>query len=282
MATGNITTTTAAVFIPEIWSPEVKMAVESNLVMGNLVLRDYEGDIKNSGDTVRISEISNLTVGNKAASTDVSYETITEAQSTILIDKHKYAAFKLEDIVATQANVDLMQKYSAKVGYALAKQIDTDLLALYVALSQSVGTAGTDITQDNFLTAIQYLDVADAPETQRYGVFHASQKAAFLNVDEFIRYDANGVGGAQSPIIRGNFGEIYGVQIFFSTNVTTTGSPTGDHNLVFHREAFALAMQKDVRVQSQYDLDALADKVVGDVLYGVSEYRDTFGVVLKT
>jgi N4-gp56 family major capsid protein len=282
MATGNITVTTAANFIPEIWSSEVKRAVESNLTMGKLVLRRFEGDIKMKGDTVHIADISNLSVNDKSGGSDVSYETITEGQTNISIDKHKYAAFQLEDIVAVQSNTDLLTEYSNKVGYALAKQVDTDLLGLYTALSQSVGTDGTDITAANFLTAIQYLDLADAPETDRSGVFTAGQKKGFLNVDQFVRYDATGIGGQQNPIIRGQFGELYGVRIYFSTNVTTTGSPSGDHNLVFHKEAFALAMQKDIRIQSQYDIDALAEKVVGDVLYGVVEYRDAFGVVVKT
>lgn len=278
----NITKTTADVFIPEIWSKEVKRAVESNLTMAKLVLRDFEGEIQNAGDTVRIADISNLSVGNKAASTDVSYEAITEASTTLLIDKHKYAAFKLEDIVGVQANVDLMTEYSNKIGFALAKQVDTDLLALYSALSQSVGSDNTDITEATFLNAIQLLDLADAPETERSGVFTAGQKKAFLDVDNFVRYDATGIGGQMNPIIRGQFGELFGIRLYFTTNVTTTGSPAGDHNLVFHKEAFALAMQRDIRMQSQYDIDALAWKVVGDMLYGVVEYRDTFGVVVKT
>lgn len=282
MATGNITVTTAANFIPELWSPMVKRAVESNLTMARLVMRDFEGEIKQKGDTVHIADISNLSVGDKSASTNVNYETITEDKTDLTINKHKYAAFKLEDIVAVQSNVNLMSEYSNKIGYALAKQVDTDLLALYANLSQSCGSDNTAITEDNFLAAVQYLDLADAPETDRSAVFSAGQKANFLSVDQFVRYDATGIGGQQSPIIRGQFGELYGIKIFFSTNVTTTGSPSGDHNLVFHKEAFALAMQKDIRLQSQYDIDALAEKVVGDVLYGVTEYRDSFGVVVKT
>lgn len=282
MAVGNITVTTAANFIPEIWSSEVKRAVESNLTMAQLVLREYEGDIQNKGDTVHVVDISNLSVGDKSASTNVNYETLTEDKTSILIDKHKYAAFKLEDIVAVQSNTNLLTEYSNKVGYALAKQVDTDLLSLYTGLGQSVGADNTDITNATFLSAIQYLDLADAPETDRSGVFTAGQKKAFLAVDQFVRFDYNGIGGQQNPIVRGQFGELYGVRIHFTTNVTTTGSPAGDHNLVFHKEAFALAMQRDIRMQSQYDIDALATKVVGDVLYGVKEYRDTFGVVVKT
>lgn len=278
----NITVTTAANFIPEIWSREVKRAVESNLTMAKLVLRDYEGDIQQRGDTVHIVDISNLTVGSKSASTDVTYESITEDKTSIVIDNHKYAAFKLEDIVKVQSNTDLMAEYSNKVGYALAKKVDTDLLALYVNLGQSVGADNTDITDDTLLNGIQFLDLADAPETDRSGVFTAGQKKAFLAVEKFVEYQSIGIGGQQNPIIKGQFGELYGVRFFFTTNVTTIGSPAGDHNLLFHKEAFALAMQKDIRIQSQYDIDALATKVVGDVLYGVKEYRDTFGVVVKT
>lgn len=282
MATGNITVTSAANFIPEIWSPEVKRAVESNLVMARLVVRDFEGEIQRMGDTVRITDISNLTVAAKTADTDVNFETITEGQTTITINTHQYAAFKLEDITKVQSNVDLLSEYANKIGYALAKKVDTDVLGLYTAFSQSVGADNTDITAATFLSAIEYLDLADAPETNRSGVFHANQKSAFLNVDQFVRYDATGIGGQQNPIIRGQFGELYGISIYFTTNITTTGSPAGDHNLVFHKEAMALAMQRDIRIQSQYNIRSLANEVVGDVLYGYVEYRDTFGVVVKT
>lgn len=278
----NLTTTSHSGFIPSLWSPEVKRAVESNLTMGKLVMRIFDSEIKNKGDTVYINDISNLSVGNKTASVNVTYESPTESQTTLTIDKHKYAAFQLEDILEVQSNVDLLSEYSNKVGYALAKQVDTDLLGLYTNLGQSVGSDGANITQANFLAAIQYLDLADAPETDRSGVFTAGQKAKFLDIDEFVKYDAHGIGGQQNPIIRGQFGELYGIRVYFTTNVTTTGSPAGDHNLMFHKEAFVLGMQRDIRIQSQYDIDALAEKVVGDILYGVLEYRDTFAVVVKT
>lgn len=282
MATGNFTTTTHSAFIPEIWSEKAKVATESNLVMGNLVLRDYEGEIKEMGDTVHIPNISNLTAKQKAADTDVTFETITETSDTISIDQHWYTAFKVEDIVKAQANMDLKAPYTDKAGYALAKKIDTHLLGLYANLSQQVGSAGTDVNETNFLLAIQYLDVNDAPETDRHAVFYADQKSAMLDVDQFVRYDATGQGPADSPIIKGRFGEIYGVNTYFTTNVTTTGSPTGAHNLVFHREFAALAIQKDIRAQSDYNIRSLADEVVLDVLYGYSEYRDNFGVVYLT
>ncbi len=297
MATGNITTTTAANFIPEIWSPECRVATEANLVMQKLVNTSYEGEIKEYGDTVHIPDISNLTAKDKSAGSDVSFETITEGKVDLVINKHKYAAFKLEDVVKVQSRVDLRAKYTEKVGYALAKAIDSDVLALYSGLSQSVGSAGVDITDANLLRAMQYLDDADAPSGDRSLVLKPAQMKALLKLDKFVRADAVGYLAAMSPIVtgklqggefnptevKGYFGQVYGISVYVTTNVPTTGtSPVSTHNLLFHRDAFILALQQDIRVQADYNIRSLATEVVADVLYGCKEFRDEFAVRVLT
>lgn len=297
MAAGNITVTTAANFIPEIWSPECKIAVESNLTMEKLVNRSFEGEIQQYGDTVHIADISNLTANDKSANSDVTFETITEGKTDLLINKHKYAAFKLEDVVKAQSRVDLRAKYTEKVGYALAKAIDTDLLALYSGLSQSVGSAATNIIDAILLSALLYLDNADAPAGDRSLVLKPSQMNAILAIDKFVRADAVGYLAAMSPIVagklqngnfepakvKGYFGQIYGVSVYVSTNVPTTGtSPVSTHNLLFHKDAFIAAVQKGIRTQADYNIRSLATEVVADVLYGVAQYRDEFAVRILT
>ena len=295
MAAGNITVTTAANFIPEIWSPECKIETEANLTAMDLINREYEGEIKEYGDTVHITDISNLTANDKAASTDVSFETITEGVTDLVINKHKYAAFKLEDIVKTQSRVDLRSKYTRKVGYALAKAMDTDVLGLYSGLSQSSGSAGVDLTDAVILAAIQYLDEADAPAGERSMIINPGQTSALLGIDKFVRADAVGYLAKMSPIVTGHlesgsfqpqdvkgfFGQVYGIGVYLSTNVPTTGtSPVSTHNLLFHKDAFIAAVQKGVIVQADYNIRSLATEVVADVLYGVLELRDTFAVRL--
>lgn len=297
MAVGNITTTTAAVFVPEIWSADVRLATEANLVMAKLVNRQFEGDINQYGDTVHVGDISNLTAQDKAADTDVSFETVTETEFTLTINKHKYVAFKVEDIVKIQSKIDLRARYTEKAGYALAKQVDTDLLGLYSGLSQSVGSAGVDITDATLLSAILLLDNADAPAGDRALVIAPSQMNALLGIDKFVRADAVGYLAAMSPIVtgalakgsfdptkvKGYFGQIYGISVYVSTNVPTTGtSPVSTHNLLFHKDAFALAMQENIRIQSDYNIRSLATEVVADCLYGVGEFRDTFAVEVLT
>lgn len=296
MAVGNITVTTAANFIPEIWSKEAKIATEANLVMAKLVNRQFEAEME-MGDTLHIPDISNLSVRAKTASTDVTFETITEGKTDVLIDKHYYAAFKLEDIVKVQSNQDLQGRYTGKVGYALAKQIDTDLLGLYSGLSQTVGSAGVAITDANLLRAIQYLDDADAPSGDRFLIIKPAQMKALLSIDKFVRADAVGYLAAMSPIVTGHlqaggfdptavkgyFGQIYGINVYISTNVATTGtSPVSTYNLLFQKDAFILIMQQDIRFQEDYNIRSLANEVVSDTIYGVAEYRDEFAVKILT
>jgi len=273
------------------------MATESNLQMMKLVNTMFSSDIKQKGDTLHIPDISNLTANDKSASTDVSFETITEGKTDLTIDNHKYAAFKVEDIVKVQSAYDLMSPYTEKAGYALAKAMDTSLLSLYSGLSQSVGSAGSAITDTNLLTAIQYLDDADAPGKDRSLVVKPSQMKAMLAIDKFVRADAVGYLAQMSPVVtgalqggnvktefpKGYFGQIYGVGVYVTTNVVTTGSsPVSTHNLLFHKDAFIAAVQQDIRVQSDYNIRSLATEVVADVLYGVAEYRDTFAVRILT
>jgi len=296
MAVGDITVTTAANFIPEIWSKDARIATESNLVMAKLVNRQFEADME-MGDTLHIPDITDLAARAKAADTDVTFETITEGKVDVLIDKHYYAAFKLEDIVKVQADQDLQARYTEKVGYALAKKIDTDLLGLYSGLSQTVGSAGVAITDPNLLTAIQYLDDADAPSGERFLVIKPAQMKALLGIDKFVRADAVGYLAAMSPIVTGHlqaggfdptqvkgyFGQIYGVSVYISTNVATTGtSPVSTYNLLFHKDAFVLVSQQDIRFQQDYNIRSLANEIVADTIYGVAEFRDAFAVKVLT
>ncbi len=272
----NMTTTTAAAFIPEIWSQKVLTAVEDNLVMAGLVRRDFEGEVSQFGDVVNVPTLSNLTVGTKAADTDVTYSAVTESSTPISINRHKYVAFVVEDIVRVQSNVDLIGAYTQRAGYALAKQIDSDLLALYAGLSQTVDAPGVDETwEDVILEAIQKLDEAGAPEHDRSLVVRPGLKSNLLKLERFVTSNSL---LEPSPVRTGQIGELYGCRVYVTNQVPVTTSPTTYHNLLLQRDAFALAIQVTPRVQAENSVDALGTKVVVDVVYGVAELRDTFAV----
>lgn len=173
----DITTTTAAVFIPELWSMETLRQQEAALVVAPLVKR-YDSLVKGRGDTVHIPEVSNLVANDKLANTDVTLQAITENERTILIDQWKEASFLVEDIVKTQSNYDLMAEYTSKAGYAIARAVDTSLLALWSAFTNpAVGTYGVDVTDPVLIAALQKLDEANAPLEDRAIILKPSQKA---------------------------------------------------------------------------------------------------------
>lgn len=277
----NLTVTTDAVMLPEVWSGDILRATEDNLVLANLVKR-YDTDVKSSGDVLHIPNLANLTANNKSANTDVTFESNTQTENTITINQHKYAAFKLEDIVKVQTKYDLRKEYTDKAGFAIAEAIDSSIAALYSGLSQSVD-ATTALTDAHVITAIEYLDTANAPRDGRSFVIHSKAMADLRALDKFTRYDAVGKMGVQDGRNNGLIANVYGVDVYMSNNVALNTTPTPDewNNLMFHKEFAGLALQQAPKVEAEYRAAALAWEVVAHTIYGVSELRDLFGVNIR-
>ena len=296
----NLTTTTSAVFIPEIWINEIRAFMEKKLVAAKLIKRvNFVG---RKGDTLHIPDVSELTTYDKTASNDVTFQAPSEGEFTMSINKHKECSFKLEDIVAVQSAYDLRSAYTQGQGYALAKRIDTDVLSLATSLSRRrVGHAttdlavwdptassntgnGLDVDEAAVLGMIELLDVNDVPDEDRAFIFHPSQKRVLLGISRFTEYQMVGPGGM--PIRSGMFGEVYGIPVYITTNVpviTATDGTTSYHeNVLIHRDAWILATQREPRMEAQRMARSIAWEVVMDSIYGVAEFRDLFGVSLIT
>lgn len=285
MAT-NVTTLVGGVFNPELWIPLVQKATESNLVAAN---RFFDvsgfGEIKRKGDVIHVPKLSNYTAIDKTANTELPSSATTESEVTLTINKHKGIRIAVEDIEAAQSAYDLMSMYTEKIGYGLAKALDTDLMSLYSGLSQTVGaTTATDanLSDTQITRAMRFLDVAEAPMADRSMILSPYAIEQMRLLDKFTRYDSTGQDS--SPITNGKFGTIYGVPVYVTNQVQSTSVIGGqlDHNLVVHKEAFIYATQKNPSIEKWRNGPQLADELIGQTLYGVAEYRDTFGVVLTT
>ena len=133
----NVTPTTAAVFIPEVWSADIMRHTRRNLVLANLVKR-YDNEVKNGGDVIHIPRLAEVTARSKSAGTDVTFDAATENEYTITVDQHKYFAFVIEDITRAQSRTDLREEYTQAAGYSIARAVDTSIASLYSGLSQTV------------------------------------------------------------------------------------------------------------------------------------------------
>lgn len=288
LGTNHQTTTTGAVFIPEVWSPEILRATEAALVTAPLVKR-FDSDVSGKGDTIHVPNLSNLTVSDKSANTQVTLQAPTETSVTISIDKHKEASFLIEDILKVQSNYSHMSEYTQKAGYAIAKQVDTDILGLYSDLTTTdVGTYGEDITNNTLLKACETLNLNNVPFEDRALLIYPTQLTAIMKLDRFIKSDYLGEYQKATPVQTGpnsryKWGDIYGIPVYYTTQVTqTAGTPTQTHNILFQKEAFALAMQVSPRVQSDYILEYIGNLVVVDTIYGIKTIRDDFGVEIRS
>lgn len=281
-----MTTTTGNVFRPDIWSKEITRAFESNLVLADKVSR-FDQDVATKGKTVYIPNLSNLNAIDKVANSAVTLQAPTETSVTLNIDTHKHCAFLVEDILAAQSAYNLMSEYTSKAGYALKKAVDTAIANLATGFSQSSGTYNTTTTTSAVLTAVQYLDDADVPQNDRVWVLKPHAVNDLRTISDYTRYDGTGyAGGTATGAIgdgkvrpNGLVGTLYNAPVYMTTQVYSSG--TSVSNMYMHKEALALAIQKNVRVQSQNRIDYLGELVVADVLFGVIERRDAAGVELK-
>ena len=284
----DITTVTAAVFLPTIWSTEVLLAAENALVAANLVRR-FDSQVKARGQALQIPTIVNISATAKSVNTDVVATSNTETAITLNISSWYYAAVKIEDMAAVQASYDLRSLYAEKIGYGVAKQVDSDVLGNYTGLTVTdVGAYGSDVDDATLLSADLALNLNDVPREDRAFIVHPYQIKALLAIDKFVR--AFDIGNVNSPsrIITGPnsrylFGELYGTPVYYTNNIpTTAGTPTQYHNVLIHKEAWALAMQQAPRLQAQYLVASLAWLVVVDSIYGTTTIRPTFGVEVRS
>ena len=286
MATGAtefIDNTTADVFIPEIWSSLAIVAREAQLVFAKLVDRKFEDGLT-KGDKLNIPNISDLAARAKSTNGAITYETVTETNTTITVDQHYYAAIAIESITKVQSDRDMLAAYAGKLGYALGLNVD-DALASQVEADwsgQTVGTLAAENTYHDYLRAIQYLDDANAPADSRYFVISPASEVGLLKMDTYINNDYTNLHGQgrDSSLDKAYISSFLGVPVYKSTNVDGTNS-AGHDNTLFQHEAQALIMQMTPDMHTMFDIDYFADKVAIEQLYGEQVMRSDHGVWIK-
>lgn len=296
LGTNHVTNTTGATFIPELWSDEIIAAYKQNLVMANLVSKmSFKGK---KGDTLHIPKPTRGAAALKAASTQVTLQAATESEVQVLVNKHYEYSRLIEDITEVQALASLRKFYTGDAGYALAKQVDTDLLQLGRGAQGGNGTVAYDkaviasdgstlytgsneaaITDAGIRKIIQTLDDADVPMDGRVLVLPPVARNTMMGLARFTEQAFVGEVGGGNTIRNGEIGNVYGVKVYVSTNCETA---TGDARIgmMFHKDAFVLAEQMGVRSQTQYKQEYLGTLFTSDMLYGVKELRDEAAVAI--
>jgi len=307
---GFVDNTSAATFIPEIWSDEIVAAYQKNLVLANLVKKMSMSGKK--GDTIHVPKPVRGDAHAKAEGIAVTVQNATEGEVQIAIDKHFEYSRLIEDITDVQALSSLRQFYTEDAGYALAKQVDTDLHSLATGLGSagtssttylnnggtffvdatnglSTYTADTVTTADVFTDAgfrglIQKLDDADVPMENRCFVIPPSVRNTIMGIDRYVSSDFVNNG----QVTGGQIGQLYGIDVFVSTNCPVVETAADNSAsavdslgaLLIQKDAIVMAEQLGVRSQTQYKQEFLANLFTSDTLYGCNVLRPESGVTL--
>ena len=267
-------------FIPEIWGDLIYKYFEERLVFRNTV-EDYSSLVQGSGKIIHIPEIAKMTASSLTDGAQVSYVAPAETNTQLTIDKHYYSAKLFTDVLMVQSSYDLISAYAKAMGYALAKQVDSDIAAQLIQVNQ-----GATLTTDDQITAAEFeaananLGENDIDYTSGdvFFVVNPTLYADMLNPAgtfgaSFVRSDITGFNSDNSPALSGVVGRLMGMPVLMSNSLSAGG--TNVSGVIYHKSACAMAVQRDIDIKNQFDIDVLGTKVVAHTLYGVKLLDDS-------
>lgn len=301
----TLTSANVANAIVKLVAVDALPALMGNLVMGNLVNRDFEPTLAQAGDTVNVPIPPTLVANNIAEGGSVQTQNPNLGNAQIVLNTHAEATFQIPDVTKVLAVPELMALYMQPAVVALAEKIETDLLATYSQFTANapVGTAGVTLTEAVVDSAETALFAAKVPQSAgRYLVVDGSAYSALRQISRFSEYRTAGEAGIRA-LIEGTVGRIKDFFVFRSQFVAKTGSgPVTTNNIGFAKDAIGLVVRRlpqplpgtgaiaeyaelgnfGMRVMMSYQPNTLAQQFTVDVLYGIAVMRSSFGILVKS
>ena len=300
-----ITSANIANAIVKLVAVDALPALVGNLVMGNLVNRDYEPTLAQAGDTVNVPIPPTLVANNLAEGGTVQTQNPNLGNAQIVLNTHAEATFQIPDVTKVLAVPDLLKLYMQPAVVALAERIETDLLGLYSQFTANapVGVPGVSLTEAVVDSAETSLFQAKVPaSTSKYLVVDPATYSALRQIPRFSEYYTAGEAGLRA-LVDGAVGKLKDFFVFRSQFVAKTGSgPSTTHNVAFARDAIGLVIRRlpqplpgtgaiaeyaemgnfGIRVVMSYQPNTLAQQFTVDVLYGAAVLRNAFGVHVES
>ena len=264
-------------FIPEIWSARLLKHLDEDLVFKQLVNTDYEGEIRNVGDTVRVNRIGDIVVGSYTKDGEIGApQQLSGEQLVLTIDQFKYFNFYVDDIDAAQQNPKTMDDAMNRAAFALAKEVDEYIAGLYtkagVKLDNSgagyqIGTlTGQKNPYDLVVDIVEQMDTHNIPGAGRWIVIPPWFHAALLKSEEyklaFQDYKTTG----EIPVIAG-------IKVLMSTNLPIVKISNVNHSVMLAGTNMAISFAQQLnKVEAYRPEKRFADAVKGLLLFGAKVF----------
>ncbi|HMJ60806.1 MAG TPA: P22 phage major capsid protein family protein [Bryobacteraceae bacterium] len=301
----TITSANLANAIVKLVAADALPALMGNLVMGNLVNRDYEPVLAHAGDTVNVPIPPVLVANNIAEGGTVTTQNPSLGNAQIVLNTHSEATFQIPDVTKALAYPELLKAYMQPAVVAIASKVESDLLKLYSQFTAitPLGAAATPVTEATIDAAESALFAAMVPASaSKYLVVDSSTYSQIRQIPRFSEYYTAGEAGLKA-LVEGNVGKIKDFFIFRSQFVPQTGTTTiNNHNLAFTRNAIGLVVRRlpqplpgtgavaeyaemgnfGIRIVMSYQPNTLAQQFTVDVLYGCGVLRNNFAVQVNS
>ena len=279
--------TELAVFIPELWAEAVRASFKKNLVLANLGV-DYSSLLASGGDKVHIPSVADVAnIATKAPHVPVNYTNATEDEIAINVTTHSYASAMVEDMGKVQSSSDLLSMYADSIGYKMALGFDASLETTLALTTECINIAGNTVAKTIDAATLAHISKVvmenDAPLSECTLVLNPTLYASLFRIDDFIHISKTNTANIQNGLV----GSVMGMDVVLSNNITSTNhndavdSDDGALNnanvlggFVVHNQGLAYAFSKQPTIESEYDIDFIAHKMVGDMIYGSALNQD--------
>jgi hypothetical protein len=303
---GPTTKTQWASYIPVLWAQRILEQLRSNIVCARLCAMDYQDEIKNVGDTVRIPKVGALSAVDKVAGTAVTRQNPAASSLDLVLDKHKVVPFVIEDVARAQSNPTAMDAQINEAVRALVEQFETDIIAACIAAAGSnVGTYGTDASEALLLSARKALADSKAPQGMKKHLLWSTKDTNALLTTASGKFSKANESGRTDALYEANLGRLYGFDHFESQLVPAlVGPPVQTQNIAAVGAACQVAVRPlpaedsgagvksavvsdplsglSVRIMSQYDINNIGLATNVDLLYGIKVVRPEWVCLVKT
>jgi N4-gp56 family major capsid protein len=255
---------------------EAEFVIQEKSIMKNLV-KNYT--IAGGGKSVEVPIYSAISASAVAEATDLSNTAVNPTSVTITASEVGVMT-TLTDLARNSASRNVAADIGRLFGEGIAKKMDEDLIALFDGFSTTLGDGTGAISAASIFNAASTLRASGLPVEECYAVLHPKiaydLKANLTNT--FANSNANDL--VNEALRSGYVGSIAGIQVFETSNMANTGTAGDYKGGIFHKDALALAMMQDIKIETQRDASLRADEIVATAVYGVGELHDSYGVEL--
>lgn len=269
-------------FIPTVWSSNLIVSLKKSHVFAEVANREYEGEISNFGDTVKVSQIGAVTVSSYTKnSTSITAQELTDAATLLNINQSNYFAFKIDDIDKAQQNPKVMTQAMRESAYAIRDTADEYIAGLYGDAGIARNTSGSPVdmtsanVEDEFLAVAESMDENNIPREGRFAIIPpwVHTKLVLAGISNLT--------SNEQVYLNGRIGAALGFNFLVSNNVSKNSSSWDQTRIICGVEMQSIAYAEQIiSVEAYRPESSFSDAVKGLHVFGAKIIRPDMTAVL--